>query len=920
MKLKALLVPICLAFTSALFSAEPEHWSFQKLKPPVVPLVRNSAVVRTALDGYLQAKLESVGLSLGPEASRETLIRRVSLDLTGLPPTPEEIDAYIHDTDDMSYERMVDGYLSFPQYGERWGKHWLDAAGYADSNGYFSADTDRPLAWRYRDYVIRSINADKPFDQFIREQLAGDELAGFQPGKPVSPETIELLEATHFLRNGQDGTDIGVQEPEAFEIDRRAALEAVVQVTATSLLGLTVHCARCHDHKFDPITQQEYYEFQAILFPAFNPQNWVNPKDRVIYAYLPGEKEAWEVREQELKDQLAQLQTEYAAWIAANREPSEVLLKDEFDDGWNARWGATAPGDEQPGGQVSIGGTTANSARVHDGSLQLFAGSSEAWLSTAAAFDWTPDEPDSWIQATFDLIDHKIDGAPAERIGYMIAMRDFDDSDTEDSGNILIDGNPTTGTNLYQDYPGADQKVIGLIGSVGYSPGRNYGVRVTNVGEGKFRLEHVVDGLAEGPSLNLTASDLPDGGFGFLFCVNRSFVVDNVRIERSMFPAPENVDVMALRKAIQDRRSEYEKKRTELQSQSTPEPGRAIAWVSDKSAEPPTVPLLTRGLFHLREGNVEPAALQVLSDPDTEYRLPAQPGEAATTGRRTALADWVTRPESRPAALMARVHVNRVWRQYFGRGIVATTDNLGISGSPPSHPELLEDLAVGFIADGWSQKSLHRRIVTSSVYRQSSASSPEGLAVDPGNRLLWRWPVRRLDAEVIRDGMLTAAGQLDSAQFGPYVPTQQTSVGEVVVDEKVPGSKRRSIYLQQRRSQTLSLLKVFDAPSVATICTTRPSSTVPLQSLALLNSDFAVARGEAFARRLLAESADSPADICRQAWRIAVGRNPTADEEAIAVEFIASQRGQYTGDDAAVWALADFCQMLLASNAFLYLE
>ena len=191
-RVNALLVPIWLVVASFLFSAEPEHWSFQKLKPPVVPLVRNSAVIRSALDAYIQAKLEAVGLSLGPESGRETLIRRVSLDLTGLPPTLEEIDAYIHDTDNMSYEKMVDRYLASPGYGERWGKHWLDAAGYADSNGYFSADTDRPLAWRYRDFVIRSFNADKPFDRFIREQLAGDELAVFQPGQPVSAETIEL--------------------------------------------------------------------------------------------------------------------------------------------------------------------------------------------------------------------------------------------------------------------------------------------------------------------------------------------------------------------------------------------------------------------------------------------------------------------------------------------------------------------------------------------------------------------------------------------------------------------------------------------------------------------------------------------------------------------------------------------------------
>ncbi|MFM8729566.1 MAG: DUF1549 domain-containing protein, partial [Planctomycetaceae bacterium] len=306
--------------------------------------MKQSTPIRNALDAHVATELEAAGLTMSPEANRETLIRRVALDLTGVPPSLEEIDSFVSDESPQAYEKMVEQYLASPRFGERWGKHWLDAAGYADSNGYFSADTDRPLAYRYRDYVIRSINADKPFDRFIREQLCGDEMVSFRPGEPVKPEEIDLLEATHFLRNGQDGSDIGVQEPEAFEIDRRAALEAVVQVTATSLLGLSVHCARCHDHKYDPITQKEYYQLQAIFFPAFNPQDWINPKDRVIFAYLPGEKEQWEAQESRLKQQLAQLKDDYVTWVNANREPAEVLFAEAFREGWESRWSATAPG------------------------------------------------------------------------------------------------------------------------------------------------------------------------------------------------------------------------------------------------------------------------------------------------------------------------------------------------------------------------------------------------------------------------------------------------------------------------------------------------------------------------------------------------------------------------------------------------
>jgi hypothetical protein len=289
-----------------------------------------------------------------------------------------------------------------------------------------------------------------------------------------------------------------------------------------------------------------------------------------------------------------------------------------------------------------------------------------------------------------------------------------------------------------------------------------------------------------------------------------------------------------------------------------------------------------------------------------------------------AFADWLLRPHGRPSALLARVHVNRVWRQYFGRGIVPTTDNLGLSGAHPTHPDLLEELAAGFVADGWSQKELHRRILNSAVYRQSSAPHEQGLAQDRDNRLWWRFPLRRLEAEVIRDAMLSVAGQLDRTPHGPAVPTRQTAIGEVIVEEQSRGAWRRSVYLQQRRSQIPSFLKVFDSPAVATICTTRPSSTVPLQSLALLNSDFALARAEAFARRLLAETDGSTAALIDRAWRLAVGRQPTAHETALAAEFLESQRDQYThpdtGAEAHRWAATDFCQMLLASSPFLYLE
>ncbi len=897
------------------------HWAFMPLVRPAEPTVRDTTRVRNAVDRFVQARLERKRLSLGPDAGQRVLVRRVSLDVTGLPPTPAEVEKFLTDAAPGAYERMVDRYLASPGFGERWGKHWLDAAGYADSNGYFSADTDRPLAYRYRDYVIQSLNVDKSFDRFLREQLAGDEIAAFRPGTATTSEAIELLIATHFLRNGQDGTDIGVQEPEAFEIDRRAALEAAVQVTASSLLGLTAHCARCHDHKFEPITQHEYYGLQAVLFPAFNPQDWMNPKDRIAYAYLPGEKETWEQNEQRIKNELARIRTELNDWLAKHREPSELLFEDKFeDDGWRTRWSNTAPGDDKPGGTVSLTSATPNAAQVVDGALRVIVGPAEAWLSTALAIDWTPEKTGDWVQATFDLVDNKVGANSAERIGYTIAAHDFDDSGTTAGGNILVDGNPMTSTQLYPDYPGSDSKPNGLIGLQGYVPGRNYGVRVTNLGNDKYRLEHVVDGLQEGKSHDVTAADLPNGGFAFFYSSNRGYVVDNVRIERSLATPTTSVDVAALRKEVEAHRKTSDEQRQKLEAQRTKEPGRAIAWVTDKTTKPPTVPLLTRGLYHLRGPSVEPGALAMLTDAGHEYQPQALPRDATTTGRRLGFANWLLRSEGRPAALVARVHVNRIWSEYFGRGLVATTDNLGQSGSPPTHPELINELAASFIQSGWNQKSVHRQILLSTTYRQSSSPRREAIEADPDNRLYWRFPVRRLQAELIRDAMLAISGQLDATPFGPYVATRQTAVGEVVVNPQDAGARRRSVYLQQRRSQTLSMLKVFDAPAIATVCTTRPSSTVPLQSLSLLNSDFAVVTAEAFAKRLRTETDGTDAALIQRAWLLAVARAPTVAEQQISAEFLAGQRAQYTGEQAAEWGLADFCQMLLASNSFLYLE
>lgn len=907
------------------------HWAFQALQRPLVPAVNETARVRSPIDRFVLAKLAEQGLSLSQEADKPTLIRRVAVDLTGLPPTPSELAEFVADQSPDAYERMVERFLASPHYGERWGKWWLDVAGYADSNGYFNADSDRPLAYRYRDYVIRSMNADKPFDQFIREQIAGDELSGFQPQqheRHATPEMIDALEATHFLRNGPDGSGESDGNPDEVKADRYYALEGSQQILCSSLLGLTIQCAKCHDHKFEPITQREYYQLQAHLYPVFNIEKWQKPNERVTHASLPGEVEAWETQQREGEARVAALRTEFSRWVREHRPAAGVLFSDDFDgpaETFAANWSNTAPGDDAPGGTGVVTLADGDDAKPEapaavraNGALRIIEGgpSGDKWISTKRAFDWTPDKRGEWIQATFVLLDNKVspDDHPAERVAFFVALHDFNDNSATVGGNILFDGNPAGGAAVFVDYPGTDQAQRGVIGKSGYTPGKNFGVRVTNLDGKKFKLEQLVDWLPEERTLELSAADLPDGGFGFEFCCGRSFIVDNVVVESSNGSTQDE----AAQAALKTFRTEYESRRktladavAEVQKRQTARPGK-IAWASDVAAELPNVPILVRGNVTTPGEFVQPAPLRVIAR--TAASTPA-------SNRRTALSDWLTRGDSPASALMARVQVNRVWERHFGRGLVATLDNLGVSGTAPTHPELLEWLAAEFVSSGWSIKQLHRVILTSATYRQSSQFNDAAFAADPDNRLLWRQPVRRLDAEAIRDGMLFVSGSLERRLGGPYIPTQRSSAAEVVVNDSHPGAHRRSLYLQQRRTQTLSLLNLFDAPAVTFNCVQRPTTTMPLQSLSQLNSEFALARAADFVRRLEREAPPDPRHRARLAFELTTGHVPSDIELRASLSFLEEQTRAYEpAENASPRAWTDFCQMLLSSNGFLYVE
>jgi hypothetical protein len=740
-----------------LAASAKAHWAFVPPVKPTPPVAKDAGRIRTDIDRFILAALEQKGLTLTPEADRATMVRRLCFDLTGLPPTLEEITTFERDTSPDAYEKLVEKYLASPRYGERWGKYWLDAAGYAESNGYFSADSDRPHAWRYRDYVIRSFNADKPYNRFVQEQLAGDEMAGYVPGTPVTPTNAEPLIATHFLRNAPDGTAESDGNPDEVRIDRYTVLEGTLQNTMNCLLGITIQCCRCHEHKFEPIAHDEYYRLQAIYFPAYNPERWTMPKDRLIPL-----ASAVELAEHKHRTELIDRQIQ--ALMKSVKDFAEPLREQFLEE----RLRTQAPGE---------------------------------WEAALKAIKKPEDKRDK-----------------AEK-------------------------------DLAAKYTGAAA---------------------------------------------ISDEDL-----------------------RKRFP-----ELAAVQEQAKKAQAAREKER--------PKPLDAISAFFETDPKPPVHHVLLRGQHNAPGHEVQPGVPATFCSANNQYQLsPLAPpgrgvggeGQSVSTGRRTAFARWLTSPEN---PLFARVMVNRIWQHHFGVGLVATPDNLGQSGAKPSHPELLDWLACRFIESGWSVKAMHRLIVNSAVYRQLSNHQPEAQARavgDPDNRLLSHFPLRRLDAEAVRDSMLAISGELDATAGGPFVRTEHNAEGSVIVKEGQPGARRRSVYLQQRRTQVLTMLELFDAPSIVSTCGARTTSTVPLQSLAMLNSEFARLRAAAFARRLEGEVGADAEQRINLAFRIACGREPTPEAMSASKQFVATQRTAYEKEnDCEQRAWADFCQMLLASNSFMYVD
>jgi len=735
----------------------PTHWAF---RPPVKrgpPAVKEGSLAQTPIDAFVLARLAAKGLTFAPEADRRTLLRRASFDLTGLPPTPEEIDRFLADSTPDAYDRLIDRLLTSPAYGERWGRHWLDNAGYADTHGGdndLATIKDNKNIWKYRDYVVRSLNADKPFDRFITEQLAGDELVDWRARAHYSPETFDALVATGFLRHVPDDTN----EPELNRLmERNDIVGRVTESVATNLLGLTVNCARCHDHKYDPITQEDYFRLLACFTPAYDPGRWKLPGQRTLPDVAPGEALAVRAHNASINRQLEEISKQ----VVAVRHAAEERL-----------------------------------------------------------------------QAT------RISSLPEP---------------------------------LRAD----------LRGALAAPPDRR--TVIQNYLAGKL-----------GPLIQISPADA----------------------DRALTLAEKTaIKTLTDRSAALAARQRFH---GDIQA----------VWEDGVTSSPTRV--LRRGDWAAPLSAVEPGFPAVLCHPG-QCNM-ARPGDTkgASSGRRLALARWLTEGNH---PLTARVLVNRIWQHHFGVGIVATPDNFGLKGAPPTNPELLDWLAVDLVEQGWKLKRLHKLIMTSAVFRQSSrrpgpAEPARAETADPANDLLGRMPLRRLEAEAVRDAVLAVSGQLDRRLGGPPTPLVSRPDGLILVDPSRPAdASRRSLYLFARRNYPVSLLNAFDFPIMALNCTRRPTTATPLQSLAALNSAFVQDQAASFAVRVRSETEQDapPAALVERAFLLAFARRPSQVEVRLSVISLEKQAAEYRSDkasprDAAEKALTGVCHMLFCANEFLYVE
>lgn len=874
-------------------AADRDYWAFRALGEVEVPKPAGTWAI-TEIDRFVLAKLNEKGLTPNDPAEKRILARRAALDLTGMPPSPEEMDTFLSDSSEKAWATYIDRLLASKHYGERQARHWMDVARFGESEG-FEQDYDRKNAYHYRDFLIEAYNMDLPWDRFVSWQIAGDELA---------PNDRIALMATGFLAGGAFPTQLTEAE---FERARYDELDDMASTTSAAFLGLSVGCARCHDHKYDPIPSADYYRLAAAFATAIRSETQIDFDPEGYRAKLvPWEKTRAELEAELKRYEYGTLDPAFAAWLKkpVGFDPAKM-------GGWmlaetqsvKSEGGATLTA--QPDGSwLASGNAPANDDYTIVAKAP--AGTTALRIEALTHASLPKEGPGRAGNGNFALSDLVIEQGGAKPVKLTEARATHQQNTSSLSVKSSIDADPAkSGWAVDGGGIGKDQAAVFVFEKPLAAAGEltiRMKFAVNNQHSfGRFRLSFAQDAGLDF-EVGRTGSALLAGGI------------------EALKNGPETLSKeqrAALRDWFAGRDAEWTKRKGAVQAHLAAKPAPDLKPVmfcsegvpilnhhANGRGYPhfyPEVHFLKRGDPKQRDGVATAGFLQVLmpAGADAAQWVRQAPKEGMKTSfRRASLAAWLTDAEKGAGALLARVAVNRVWQHHFGRGIVATPNDFGFQGERPTHPELLDWLAADFIRHGWSIKRLHRQIMTSAVYRQSTAYDEGDAVKDRENRLLWRFEPRRLEGEAIRDSLLAVSGMLDPTMFGPGS-----------LDEAM---NRRSVYFTVKRSKLINSMLVFDWPEHIVSIGARPSTTVAPQSLWMMNSPQVRKYAEALARR-----SDGSVDAV---YRHALNRDATDTERDAAGRFLKSQTAYYAGQaDAPLKALMDYCHALMGSNEFLYL-
>lgn len=880
-----------------------QHWAFVRPKRQEPPSVKNESWIRTPIDRFILHKQEDAGIEPNPEADKRTLIRRAYLDLIGLPPTPDEVKAFTSDSAPDAFERLLDSLLAKSQFGERWARHWLDVARFAESHGY-EQDYDRPYAYHYRDFVIKAFNQDLPFNEFVRWQIAGDEIA---------PENPLALAATGFLGAGTHATQITKSQVEKERYDE---LDDMSRTTSVAFLGLTLGCARCHDHKYDPIPTEDYYRLASTFTTTvrsnvdvnIDPEGYRRAKESFDAEHNPLVEAVHQYEENVLRPRLD-------AWLkeslAQDTGPQWVTIGFE-----NAKSENEGVFTRLPDDSYLVSGRIQNTESYTLTAKPRVQNITGLRLEAIGDHSFNHGGPGRGDDGDFGLskialsISTGVENEKPKDIPLVNPRADYAQPGSDIAG--ALDDQDKTGWSVGGALNGTHAAVFETASPVSLDPTASLVITLS------FKMK-------DGHSL---------GRF-------RVFVTTKPQPLSFAGPTASEVAVAALEQLKADPTAALDSAQTDAilaYYRQLDEEWRLLQAKVDEHARSAPVPQLARMMIcsegvpairtHTQGGDFlehtnfltrgdpnqkREIATQgfvhaLMKEPETYWQVQAPEGSRLSF-RRASLANWITDFDRGAGFLLARVIVNRLWQYHMGRGLVSTSSDFGLQGAVPTHPELLDWLAFELVSNGWRLKPIHKLIVTSAVYRQSAEWDDAKASVDHANTSWWRYPRRRLEAEAIRDSMLAVSGVLDD-----------TTYGAGTLD---PNQTRRSIYFMVKRSRLIPMMMLFDAPDTIQSLATRATTTIAPQALLMINNEAVRSWAENFARGLERIEGGSETDMIRRGYWIAVSREPDETELTALRQFVSEQEQSYIDagkPEPRHLSLTDFCQVLMSLNEFVYIE